>query len=461
MIARLSNKIYLTGLTNAEYSSIKKALTFSNPKYVDAIKFNRSTYDIPRELKLFDLMEDGLIIPRGFDLNLLLNVVIQNDRICRSKNLTKPDIQDDRKSRPIEIQTTIKPRVYQERAIRLALHHGGGVIVAPTGAGKTTMGIELASRLGERCLILVKSLDLAKQWQESIKRFTGLECGLIGGGKYNEGEAFTVGLVQTLVKDKHDLDYGLVIMDECHNTPANQAYEVINHQSAKYRYGLSATPDRRDGLEFMIYAALGAVIAKIEAHEVEGAVLPVTVSTLKYNFIGNPESWVQFIGQLAEDKDRNQIIVNSAIKSSRVVGTAVLTGTIKHAETLRDLVNAYHGVNALLLHGQLPKKQRDQGMLDAPKHQLIIGTLALLSEGIDWPHIGAIIFAAPVSAEIDRDTPTATRLIQSIGRGRRPFKGKTRTKVLDIIDNHPLGKSAYYKRSKIYEQQGFKIDPMN
>jgi superfamily II DNA or RNA helicase len=99
-------------------------------------------------------------------------------------------------------------------------------------------------------------------------------------------------------------------------------------------------------------------------------------------------------------------------------------------------------------------------MLDAPNHQLIIGTLALLSEGIDWPHIGAVIFAAPVSAEIDRDTPTATRLIQSIGRGRRPFKGKTRTQVLDIIDNHPFGKSAYYKRSKIYLQQGFKIQPM-
>ena len=444
MRARLLDKIYLTELTNSEYSAIKKALTFSNPKYLDAIKFNRSTYDIPRELRLFDLKNDALIVPMGFNLKPFKDVYIQDDRSCRD----------------VEIKTTIKPRVYQERAIRLALYHGGGVIVAPTGAGKTTMGIELASRLGQRCLILVKSADLAKQWQDSIKRFTGLECGLIGGGKSIEGNEFTVGLVQTLIKSKHYLDYGLVIADECHNIPSAQAYEVINNQFAKYRYGLSATPERRDGLEFMIHSALGAVIAKIEAHEVEGAVLPVTVSTLNYNFMGNPESWVQFINQLAEDADRNQMIVNSAIKSSRIVGTAVLTGTIKHAETLHNLVNAYHGASALLLHGQLPKKQRDQGMIDAPKHPLIIGTLALLSEGIDWPHIGAIIFAAPVSAEIDRDTPTATRLIQSIGRGRRPFEGKTRTKVLDIIDNHPLGKSAYYKRSKIYEQQGFKIEPL-
>jgi superfamily II DNA or RNA helicase len=321
------------------------------------------------------------------------------------------------------------------------------------------MGIELASRLGERCLILVKSLDLAKQWQGAIKQFTGLACGLIGGGKFVEGCEFTVGLVQSLVKLEQRLDYGLVIVDECHNTPAAQAYEVINRQKAKYRYGLSATPERRDNLEFMIYAALGDIVAKVESSEVEGAVLPVLVSTLHYNFIGNPESWTQFINQLGEDEVRNAMLVSKAIKSSRVVGTAMLTGTIAHAERLQTLVTDY-GVDSLLLHGQLPKKEREQRMLDAPNHLLIIGTLALLSEGIDWPHIGAVIFAAPVSAEIDRDTPTATRLIQSIGRGRRPFKGKTRTMVLDIIDNHPFGKAAYYKRSKIYLQQGFKIQPM-
>ena len=410
----------------------------------DKVDIEAACNEIPRQLQLFEDNDNELIVPRGFDVSVLGHV----------------EIQDELNSHPVTINTTIKMRTYQERVVKLALHHGGGVIVAPTGAGKTTMGIELASRLGERCLILVKSIGLATQWRDSIKSFTGLECGLIGSGKYIEGKEFTVGLVQTLVKTKQDLDYGLVIVDECHNAPANQAYEVINHLSAQYRYGLSATPDRRDGLEFMIYAALGSVIAKVEAHEVEGSVLPVTVSTLKYNFMGNPETWAEFINQLSEDSDRNQIIVNSAIKSSKGMGTAVLTGTVKHAETLHNLVNAYGGVNALLLHGQLPKKQREKGMIDAPKHQLIIGTLALLSEGIDWPHVGNIIFAAPVSADIARDTPTATRLIQSIGRGRRPFDGKVRTKVLDIIDNHPLGQSAYYKRSKIYQQQGFEVKPL-
>jgi superfamily II DNA or RNA helicase len=437
MKATISDRIYLTGLTGAEVKSIKKALTFRNPKKDAAEQFGRASWDIPATLELFEETDDGLIIPRGVGH-------------CADQ------VQDERHSHPVKITTNIKTRPYQERAIRLALTTGGGVIVAPTGAGKTTMGIEIAARLGQRCLVLVKSLDLAKQWQGAIKQFTGLDCGLIGSGKWQEGEQFTVALVQTLVKHIESLDYGLVICDECHNIPAVQAYSIINRQAAKYRFGLSATPQRRDNLEMMIHAALGPVAAEIEEREVEGSVLPVMVSLLRYNFQGNPESWVEFINQLAADEDRNRLLIASAIKSSRIVGTAVLTGTVIHAERLHSLAKDY-GVNALLLHGQLSKKVREQRMKDAPNSPLIIGTLSLLSEGINWPHVGAIIFGSPVSASVDRSDPTATRLIQTVGRGRRPYPGKVRVHVLDIIDNHPFGKAAYRKRAEIYQLQGWHV----
>jgi superfamily II DNA or RNA helicase len=338
----------------------------------------------------------------------------------------------------------------------LAIHAGGGVIVAPTGAGKTTMGIELASRLGERCLILVKSKDLAKQWVNAINKFTGLGCGIIGGGKWLEGEQFTIATVQTLIKHEGNLDYGLLIVDECHNVPSKQAYTVINRQAAKYRFGLSATPQRRDSLEFMIYAALGPVVAEIQAKEVEGAVLPVSVSTIQIPFTGTPQSWTDFLSQLADDPERNRIIVNRAIKSSRVVGTIILTGSIEHAEILHALI-ANRGIDALLLHGQLPAKVRTERMVSAPGYPLIIGTFSLLSEGIDWPHVGSVIFASPVSANVDKEIPAATRLIQSIGRARRPFPGKSKAFVLDLIDNCRFGHSAYRKRSVIYQQQGFNV----
>lgn len=440
MKAIISDKIYLSGLTSEKANRIAKGLTFRNPKYDEAMQFGRSTRGIDKFLELFEQTTDGLIVPRGVSL----------------KWIGADEVQDGRHSHSVEIDSIIEPRTYQERALRLMISASGGVLVAPTGSGKTTIGIELASRLGERCLILVKSKDLATQWIGAIKKFTGLDAGLIGGGKCIEGEQFTVGLVQTLVKHEGALDYGLIIVDECHNVPAAQAFAVVGQQSAKYRYGLSATPQRRDNLECMIHAALGPVVAEIEANEVEGAVLPVSISTLDYDFRGNPETWTQFINDLAVDDDRNRIIVARAIKSSRIVATAVLTGTIAHAEALHSLVKD-HGVDALLLHGQLPKKLRDERMTGAPDHQLIIGTLSLLSEGIDWPHVGALIFGSPVSAAVDKNDPAATRLIQSIGRTRRPFPGKTMAFILDIVDNHPFGKAAARKRQQVYAQHGFTV----
>lgn len=440
MKATLSDRLYLTGLTAEQSDQIRQALTFRNPKYDEAIQFGRSTWSIPASLRLFEDTPHGLAVPRGHTLDWLKD----------------GEIQDDRNSRPVRIITSIEPRTYQERVIRLAVNQGGGVIIAPTGAGKTTMGIEIAARLGERCLILVKSIDLAKQWQAAIKKFTGLDCGLIGGGKWQEGDVFTVALVQTLVKHEGSLDYGLVIVDECHNIPAAQAYMVINRQAAKYRLGLSATLQRRDNLEFMIHAALGAVVAEVKTDEVGSSVLPVTVSTLRCDFKGEPDSWAAFITLLEADAARNRVLVASAIKSSSATGTAVLTATVSHAEKLHGLIQQ-QGVEALLLHGKLTKKEREQRMNEAANSPLIVGTLSLLGEGIDWPHIGAIIFAAPVSASVDKATPSATRLIQSIGRARRPHPGKSTAFVMDIIDGHPFGLAAYKKRAEIYRQQGFEV----
>ncbi|AEG02711.1 DEAD/DEAH box helicase [Methylomonas methanica] len=438
----IGNKIDLIGLTNQDVETIKNALTIPNPKYLEAVKFSRKPFGIDRTIKLYAQDESGLSIPRGVCLKTL-GIILQK-------------IEDRRHTHSAVIETSIETRDYQERAIQSAITAGGGVIVGPTGSGKTTIGIELAARLGQRCLILVKSRELAHQWQGAIEKFAGLDAGIIGGGKWIEGEQFTIATVQTLVKHEGSLDYGLLIVDECHNVPATQAYNVINRQAARYRFGLSATPQRRDGLEPMIFAALGPVVAEISKDDVEGAVLPVVVSTIHHDFTGIPKSWTDFLGKLAADKSRNQLIIRSALKSSQATGTAVLTSTIEHAERLAQMA-IEQGAEPVLLHGQLPAKQKAAARAKAETSNLIIGTLSLLSEGIDWPHVGAVIFAAPVSAEVARKTPAATRLIQSIGRARRPYPGKRCAYILDIVDRCGFGISAARKRGVIYKQQGFEV----
>lgn len=192
MKALVSDKIFLTGFDSQQFIRITEKLTIENPKFIEALQFGRSTRGIDRTIELFDCQNGVLSIPRG----------------CFMKWVGADEVIDQRHTHAVEITSTIEPRTYQERALRLMQSNGGGVLVAPTGSGKTTIGIEIAARLGQRCLIMVKSKDLAEQWRGAIKKFTGLDCGLIGSGKWIEGDQFTVGLVQTLVKHEASLDYG-------------------------------------------------------------------------------------------------------------------------------------------------------------------------------------------------------------------------------------------------------------
>lgn len=443
MKIEISNKICITGVVEDEYFSITQYLTFLNPKYEEALQFGRSVRSIPQYLELFEYSDCVLTVPIG-TLDYLVRTF-------------KPEIRDQRKTVNVSIPFLGELRPYQSEFVDVAINAKGGQMIAATGSGKTVSGIALAAQLKQRTLILVKSKDLAIQWIEAIQQFTGLDAGLIGAGKNTEGAEFTIGLTQTLSKrDLSDFNYGLVIADECHNLPANQAYKVMNGLDCKFKYGLSATPNRRDKMEFMIDAAVGPICSEINQNQLLGNVLPVRITTTEEAFYGDVDSWADFMNVLVDDKSRNNMIVTRAIQSSKKMGTIVLCSQVRHCELLFSLCIQLD-TKPLVLHGQLTAKVRAERMAQAPDAALIIGTLSLLSEGIDLPHLSALIFAAPVSASLDKENPTATRLIQSIGRCRRPFKGKSQADVLDIIDNHPFGMSAYRKRYEIYRQQGFMV----
>jgi len=441
----LSNQIEIQTTQNIEQQIIEQ-FTFANPKFQDANDFGRSTRSIDQTICLIERSKVGIIAPMG-----LLDYLLQN---------FNPEVIDQRATVKVNIPFTGELRPYQAQFVDKAIIAKGGVMVAATGAGKTVSGIALASRLKQRTLILVKSKDLATQWIDAIQQFTGIDIekiGLIGNGKKTEGEKFTVGLTQTLSKrDLSVLNYGLVIADECHNLPASQAFSVMNGLNCKYRYGLSATPQRRDNMEFMIHGAIGDICAEIKQNQLKGKVLPVYIKAMQHDFNADVESWSEFLGVLVDDESRNLKIINHAINASKTMGTVILCAQVRHCELLESMCRD-RDTNALVLHGQLPAKVRAERMAKAQDAQLIIGTLSLLSEGIDLPHLSALIFGAPVSAVIDKENPAATRLIQSIGRCRRPYPNKSKAYVLDIVDGCGFGVSAWNKRAIIYQQQGFEV----
>lgn len=436
----LSNQIGIFGYPE-DIKTIKQKFSFANPKYKDALSFGRSTRGIEQWIGLVKVVDNGINAPIG-----ILDYLLQN---------YNPKVIDQRRTVKVVIPFTGKLRAYQERFIAIAIKATGGQMVAATGAGKTVSGIAMASRLKQRTLILVKSKDLAEQWKGAVKQFTGLDSGLIGNGKNKEGEEFTIALTQTLSKrDVSQLHYGLVIADECHNLPANQAYTVMNGINSKYKYGLSATPQRRDNMEFMIAGAIGGICSEIKQDQLQGKVLPVFVNTLKIPFHSKCDSWTEFLNVLVDDEVRNLTVVAKAVKASEIMSTIILCSQVRHCELLASMCEDI-GAIPLVLHGQLPAKIRMERMAKAHEAPLIIGTLSLLSEGVDIPSLSALIFASPVSASINRENPTATRLVQSIGRIRRPYKDQEKAYVLDIVDKCGFGVSAFNKRKVIYKQLGF------
>jgi len=366
---KLKENIQIEADENTLEAIVRKC-TYQNPKYSEAERMGRSVRTIDPLIHLSNETENGLSVPIGM-LNKLL------------KQYPNAQVTDHRQTVKALIPFKGDLRPYQRQFVDDAVDAQSGAMLAATGAGKTIAAIALASHLKQRTLVLVKSKDLAIQWHDQIKHFTGCNAGLVGNGKNIEGEQFTVGLIQTLSKlDMSKLNYGLVIADECHNLPANQAFKVVNGINCKYKYGLTATLQRRDNMEFMIRAAIGEIAAEVKQEQLENKVLPVKIRFIEHDFYERVTfvSWSDYINIIAYDETRNEMIIEEVVMSCYKKPTIILCSTVKHCEILTELAD-YESLNPLLIHGQLPAKVRQNHINKAHNSSLIIGTSQLLSEG--------------------------------------------------------------------------------
>lgn len=169
----------------------------------------------------------------------------------------------------------LQPRPYQAEAIReWKENRRCGVIVLPTGAGKThaaTMAIEMC---GRQTLVVVPTIDLMNQWYDTLLEAFDAEIGLIGGGFYEIG-AITVTTYASAFRHQERIgnQFGLVIFDECHHLPSEGYRYAAEFALAPFRLGLSATPERQDGAENDLTELVGRVVYRLEAQELAGEYL--------------------------------------------------------------------------------------------------------------------------------------------------------------------------------------------
>jgi superfamily II DNA or RNA helicase len=168
-------------------------------------------------------------------------------------------------------QFELIPRSYQREAIDAWKRHDGrGVVVLPTGAGKTVIALLATAELGLRTLVVVPTIELVQQWHRELAKRLGYplsEVGMIGGGKRTMRDLTVITYDSASMPSRRLDGFGLLIVDEVHHLPA-RAYRAISRKvNAPFRLGLSATPERADGGHHALVDLVGPTVYRKSATE--------------------------------------------------------------------------------------------------------------------------------------------------------------------------------------------------
>lgn len=159
---------------------------------------------------------------------------------------------------------TLTPRPYQEDALAAWLAaEGRGVVVLPTGAGKTVLALMATARLGLRTLVVVPTIELLYQWREAMIERLGVakqHVGILGDGQRAVRPITISTYASAAMPEAPIAGTGLLICDEAHHLPSPSYSAIPARCGAPYRLGITATPERSDGAENALYQLLGAVV---------------------------------------------------------------------------------------------------------------------------------------------------------------------------------------------------------
>ena len=312
------------------------------------------------------------------------------------------------------------------------------------------------SKLRTPTLILVHTLDLAEQWLGELKDKLGLDAGLIGDGEERPAPV-TVAVIQALVRwEPAKLDaflggFGLLILDEAHHVAASTFHSVVDRCPARYRLGLTATPEREDGLTPLLDLFLGAPLVTVTHDELVAAgVLTVpdihSIETdFQYVYTG-AEDYAPMLAAVACDPARNALIVEHVVSEARTGHVClVLSGRIDHCHTLAAAIEA-EGVSAAVLTGEVKRAVRKELLDRARAGELaVIVATSLADEGLDLPRLSRVFLAYPGRAR--------GRTVQRLGRLMRPHAEKTDAALFDFVDRKvPLLRRHHLERRKLYAE---------
>ena len=403
----------------------------------------------------------GLMVPRGIALGSKYPEMEFTSKISYP-GLTNPDHSQ------LYIRDGLGLRPYQQEAVDAIEKHGEGLIIAPCGAGKTFIGLASMTRFNTKTIVLVHTHDLAEQWKDRLEAQLVTHEGdkphvtLYGGGKRDDSGQIVIAMFQSLIKERwEDLhewgkQFGMCIVDEAHHVPANTFSQVMMSMPAKIRIGLTATPDRADGLSDILYWHFGKALYRITTQKLieEGRVLAPEVHFTRTRWSPPGQmDWAKLITRMCDDEVRNDQILEMV---ERLIGEGrqvlVLSDRVQHCIDMAERV-ANRGMSAAALVGKMSKKQRAEviGAADRREVKAIFAT-TVADEGLDLPGLDTVVLTTPTKA--------LGRIQQRIGRIMRTADNKKKPIVIDLVDNSKPSYYAHKKRAKFYRELGCNVQDL-
>ncbi|MBP3887953.1 MAG: DEAD/DEAH box helicase family protein [Cellulosilyticum sp.] len=499
MTCELTSGLFITDLTKEQCDSIKQDLTFDNPEFLNAKRYSRIDpryITIPKTISYYHegTYEQGgeekryISVPMGVDLYKYTDDIKFIE--CRKTTDVKfPQFQLDLRQVQAEAE-----KVYLENQGNP--YKPKSLIQLPTGKGKTILALHIAKTLGQKTLVLVHKNDLVTGWQKDIKQCFGdeIKCGLIKAKSRIIGEQITISTVQTLsrlgepVKSALFTAFGLVIVDEVHHIGSN-VFNILNEFQSRYKLGLSATPKRTDGRNYVFDLFLGGLAYRYVPTKDDEDILPVTVrvrnSRAKYlPFLHEGKVFNSADFSEKELPKKINYIEDMPYKSRPKIPFLIIDSHL--VESPRHLVQVCHdiltnyrlGKSCIAFFTQkehirqyyrylsryVPKeeiityygdaKEKDDAMLEKAESKKALITLATYSKATEGTNVKAWEVGFFVSS-----INNSKNVEQAVGRIRRSKEGKKEAILYDYRFNDSYSVSRHgITRDKTYKTLGFTIE---
>ena len=146
-----------------------------------------------------------------------------------------------------------------------------GVVVLPTGSGKSLLALMGIAEIGRSTLVVAPTIDLMNQWYDLLKDAFSCDIGILGGG-YHELEDLTVTTYDSayMHMDRYGNRFGFVVFDEVHHLPGESYSHGAELSIAPYRLGLTATLERPDGRHLMLRDLVGPTVYEKGIRDLSG-----------------------------------------------------------------------------------------------------------------------------------------------------------------------------------------------